>query len=30
VIEERTLAKLFPAAYPPYKAATKLLIPHIL
>lgn len=30
VIEERTMAKLFPAAYPPYKRATKMLIPYIL
>jgi len=30
VIEERTMGKLFPAAYPPYKRATKMLIPHIL
>ena len=30
VIEERTMAKLFPAAYPPYKHATKMLIPYIL
>jgi protein-S-isoprenylcysteine O-methyltransferase Ste14 len=30
VIEERTMAKLFPATYPPYKRATKMLIPYIL
>ena len=30
VIEERTMAKLFPAAYPPYKRATKMLIPYLL
>ena len=30
VIEEHTMAKLFPAAYPPYKRATKMLIPYIL
>src|SRR6516225_8600511 len=30
VVEERTMAKLFPAAYPPYKRATKMLIPHVL
>lgn len=30
VTEERTMAKLFPAAYPPYKRATKMLIPYIL
>jgi protein-S-isoprenylcysteine O-methyltransferase Ste14 len=30
VMEERTMAKLFPAAYPPYKHATKMLIPYIL
>jgi protein-S-isoprenylcysteine O-methyltransferase Ste14 len=30
VMEERNMAKLFPAAYPPYKRATKMLIPYIL
>ena len=30
VIEERSMAKLFPAAYPPYKRATKMLIPYLL
>jgi protein-S-isoprenylcysteine O-methyltransferase Ste14 len=30
VIEERTMARLFPAAYPPYKRTTKMLIPYIL
>ena len=30
VIEERTMAKLFPAAYPPYKRATKMLVPYLL
>jgi protein-S-isoprenylcysteine O-methyltransferase Ste14 len=30
VTEEHTMAKLFPAAYPPYKHATKMLIPYIL
>ncbi len=30
VIEERTMAKLFPAAYPSYKRATKMLVPYIL
>jgi protein-S-isoprenylcysteine O-methyltransferase Ste14 len=30
VVEERNMAKLFPAAYPPYKHATKMLIPYIL
>jgi protein-S-isoprenylcysteine O-methyltransferase Ste14 len=30
VIEGRTMAKLFPVAYPPYKRATKMLIPYIL
>jgi protein-S-isoprenylcysteine O-methyltransferase Ste14 len=30
VIEERTMARLFPAAYPPYKRATKMLIPYVL
>ena len=30
IVEERTMAKLFPAAYPPYKRATKMLIPYVL
>ena len=30
VIEERTMARLFPAAYPPYKRTKKMLIPYIL
>jgi protein-S-isoprenylcysteine O-methyltransferase Ste14 len=30
VSEERTMARLFPAAYPPYKRATKMLIPYVL
>jgi protein-S-isoprenylcysteine O-methyltransferase Ste14 len=30
VVEERTMAKLFPAAYPPYKHSTKMLIPYVL
>ncbi len=30
VTEERNMAKLFPAAYPSYKHATKMLIPYIL
>jgi protein-S-isoprenylcysteine O-methyltransferase Ste14 len=30
VIEERTMAKVFPAAYPPYKRATKMLVPYVL
>jgi len=30
VVEERTMARLFPAAYPPYKRATKMLIPYVL
>ena len=30
VTEERTMATLFPAAYPPYKRATKMLIPYVL
>jgi protein-S-isoprenylcysteine O-methyltransferase Ste14 len=30
VVEERTMAKLFPAAYPPYKRVTKMLIPYIV
>jgi protein-S-isoprenylcysteine O-methyltransferase Ste14 len=29
VVEERTMARLFPAAYPPYRRATKMLIPYI-
>jgi protein-S-isoprenylcysteine O-methyltransferase Ste14 len=29
-IEERIMARLFPVAYPPYKRATKMLIPYIL
>jgi protein-S-isoprenylcysteine O-methyltransferase Ste14 len=29
VVEERNMAKLFPAAYPPYKRATKMLIPYV-
>jgi protein-S-isoprenylcysteine O-methyltransferase Ste14 len=30
VIEERSMIKLFPLAYPPYKRATKMLIPFVL
>ena len=30
VVEERTIAKTFPEAYPPYKHATKMLIPYVL
>jgi protein-S-isoprenylcysteine O-methyltransferase Ste14 len=30
VIEERNMARLFPAAYPPYRRATKMLIPYVL
>jgi protein-S-isoprenylcysteine O-methyltransferase Ste14 len=30
VMEERTMAKLFPAAYPSYKRATKMLVPYVL
>jgi protein-S-isoprenylcysteine O-methyltransferase Ste14 len=30
VVEERTMARLFPAAYPPYQRATKMLIPYVL
>jgi protein-S-isoprenylcysteine O-methyltransferase Ste14 len=30
VMEERTMTKLFPDAYPPYQRATKMLIPYIL
>jgi protein-S-isoprenylcysteine O-methyltransferase Ste14 len=30
VIEERTMTKLFPTAYPPYQRATKMLIPYVL
>ena len=30
VVEERNMARLFPAAYPPYKRATKMLIPYVL
>lgn len=30
VVEERTMTRLFPAAYPPYKNATKMLIPYVL
>jgi protein-S-isoprenylcysteine O-methyltransferase Ste14 len=30
VSEEHTMTKLFPDAYPPYKRATKMLIPYIL
>ena len=30
VVEERNMAKLFPADYPPYKRSTKMLVPYIL
>ena len=30
IIEERTMTKLFPTTYPPYKSATKMLIPYVL
>jgi protein-S-isoprenylcysteine O-methyltransferase Ste14 len=30
VIEERTMARLFPADFPSYKRATKMLIPYVL
>jgi protein-S-isoprenylcysteine O-methyltransferase Ste14 len=30
VVEERTMARLFPAAYPPYKRATKMLVPYVI
>jgi protein-S-isoprenylcysteine O-methyltransferase Ste14 len=30
VVEERNLTATFPAAYPAYKASTKMLIPHVL
>jgi protein-S-isoprenylcysteine O-methyltransferase Ste14 len=30
VVEERNMAKLFPADYPPYQRTTKMLIPYIL
>ena len=30
IVEERTMAKLFPAAYPPYQRVTKMLIPYLL
>jgi len=30
VVEKRTMAKLFPVDYPPYKRATKMLISYIL
>ena len=29
-VEERVLARTFPAAYPPYRARTKMLIPFVL
>lgn len=29
-VEERTMARLFPTAYPPYKRSTKMLIPFVL
>jgi protein-S-isoprenylcysteine O-methyltransferase Ste14 len=30
VVGERTMAKLFPTDYPPYRHATKMLIPYLL
>lgn len=30
VTEERNMARLFPADYPPYKRATKMLVPYLL
>lgn len=30
VVEERNMAKLFPADYPAYKRATKMLVPYVL
>jgi protein-S-isoprenylcysteine O-methyltransferase Ste14 len=30
LIEERTMTKLLPTAYPPYQRATKMLIPYVL
>jgi protein-S-isoprenylcysteine O-methyltransferase Ste14 len=30
VVEERNMAKVFPADYPPYKRTTKMIIPYIL
>ena len=30
VVEERTMAEAFPTAYPPYKDATRMLIPYVL
>jgi len=30
VVEERNMARLFPADYPPYKQTTKMLIPYLL
>jgi protein-S-isoprenylcysteine O-methyltransferase Ste14 len=30
VVEERTMVKLFPAAYPPYQHTTKMLIPYVV
>jgi protein-S-isoprenylcysteine O-methyltransferase Ste14 len=30
VVEERTMTKLFPTTYPPYKSTTKMLVPYVL
>lgn len=30
VMEERTMGRLFPAAYPPYRRVTRMLIPYVL
>ena len=30
VIEERAMARVCPADYPPYQRATKMLIPYLL
>ena len=30
VTEERTMARLFPATYPPYRRATKMFIPYLV
>jgi len=30
LVEEKTMTRIFPAAYPPYKRSTKMLVPFIL
>src|SRR5690349_5361617 len=30
IVEERSMARLFPDSYPEYKRSTKMLIPHII